>query len=193
MPKLAAILNVFAIALTFVPSLNAQQLNFDEENVITITQNDGPKGTGRYKEFYMNVNQGDQLSFDIKGKSGVDVPTVVELYPIRSNITNYRTPRELTKQIWTSAPLPSCQLKIKIIAYPPYGPLSVVVKKSNPNNPPAQQPAPAEKMEKPQASSSSGAAQSSLEIEKMSKAELLQRHREILEELQRIAEEIAKR
>jgi hypothetical protein len=178
MPKLAAILNVFAIALTFVPSLNAQQLNFDEENVITITQNDGPKGTGRYKEFYMNVNQGDQLSFDIKGKSGVDVPTVVELYPIRSNITNYRTPRELTKQIWTSAPLPSCQLKIKIIAYPPYGPLSVVVKKSNPNNPPAQQPAP---------------AQRSLEIEKMSKAELLQRHREILEELQRIAEEIAKR
>jgi len=195
MRKLAAILNVMAIAilLTSVPSLNAQQLKLDEENVITITQSDGPKGTGRYKEFLMNVNQGDQLSFDIKGKGGVDVPTFIELYPTKSTVTNYRTPRELTKQIWTSAALPACQLRIKITAYPPYGALSVVIKKTNPSDPPKPDAAPFDKKMKESSPVPDSSAQDSQDLRKMTKAELLERHKQLLDELQRIGKELERR
>lgn len=150
----------------------SQELELGEDNVITISASDKSKGSGRYKEFYMDVKQGDTLSFDIKGKGGVNVSTLIELFPNEGNNTTYYTRNLAYHQQWTSDPLPACRLRVRIVAYRPYGALSVYVEKRNP-------------MDKP--------AESDGDIEKMTVAQLLARHRELVSELQKIATELGRR
>jgi len=152
----------------------AQSLALGTENVITITESDLKTGAGRRsKEFTLDVNQGDRLTFDIKGKNGVEVATAVELFATSSSQPDYITRQPAKKLNWTSPALPACRLKIRISAYSPYGLLSVWMSKENPND--------------------IGAPAATDEISKLSKDQLLQRHQALLEELQRIASELARR
>jgi hypothetical protein len=168
-------------ALTFLTILSlflcgertfSQELELEVENVITISASDKPKGSGRFKEFYIDVKQGDTLSFDIKGKGGVNVGTLIELFPNDGFNTDYRTRNTAFHQQWTSDPLPACRMRVRIVAYRPYGALSVYVEKRNPTDKPAE---------------------GNGEIEKMTVEQLVARHRELIAELQKIANELARR
>jgi len=150
----------------------SQELELGEDNVITISASDKPKGVLRYKEFYIEVKQGDTLSFNIKGKSGVNVATSIELLPNEGSSNAYRSRPNEFHQHWTSEPLPACRMKVRILANRPYGALSVYVEKRNP-------------LDKP--------AENNGDIEKMTVAQLLARHRELISELQEIASELASR
>lgn len=171
---LKIVLFLMPICATFLLNAKAfsQGLELGVENVITLTASDMPKGSGRYKDFYIDVNQGDTLTFDIKGKGGVDVGTMIELYPTESYNTEYRTRMPAYHQEWTSAPLPACKLKVRIIAYRPYGALSVYVEKQNPAN---------------------KAGEANTDLQKMTVEQLLDRHRELVTQLQKIASELARR
>ncbi len=187
--------NVILYSATIIASLSAllspslgQELKLDTENVITITEKDGRRSAGRFKDFFLDVNQGDRLTFDIKGKGGVSVPTIVELYPTKSPITDFRSRNAENNLRWTSEPLPACKLTVRIIAYQPYGAITVFVTKSNPND------------DSPSTSSSSAVVAGADAISddqgdlgKMSKEQLLKKHQQLLMQLQRIASELARR
>jgi uncharacterized small protein (DUF1192 family) len=109
----------------------SQSLKLDEETLINITDQDMSRGIGRYKDFFVTVKQGDQLTFDVKGAGGVAVPTAVHLFETESvNSRNYSQISESLQ--WTSKPLPTCKLKVRIVAYRPYGELSVYITRENP-------------------------------------------------------------
>jgi hypothetical protein len=170
---------IFAFFVYLPGQAMSQDLELGAENIVTITENDKAVNSRRYKEFFLDVNQGDRLFFDIKGKNGVEVRTGVELYTPNTNYTQFLSKSYEAHQEWLSEPLPACKLRIRITALRPYGGLSVFVEKRGADDTPAKE------------NNKSGITQQEMQGKTM--AELLARHEELLEELKMIAREIARR
>jgi hypothetical protein len=115
---------------------------------------------------------------------------LIELYPTNSYRTEYRTQRPENHQIWTSQALPACKLKVRIIAFIPYGALSIFVKKTNPGDDSGSDSHAENTKKQPSLGTKTV---KSIDLENRSKKELLELHDQLLSELQRIATELAKR
>ncbi|MBL8868721.1 MAG: hypothetical protein JNK90_02955 [Planctomycetaceae bacterium] len=176
-----AILYLCIVALfVSIPSqARSQDLELGAENSVTITENDKVSNSKRYKEFFLDVNQGDRLFFDIKGKNGVEVRTSVELYTPNTNYTQILSKSFEAHQEWLSEPLPACKLRVRIIAMRPYGGLSVFVEKRGSDGTSAKE--------------NNNVVITRQELQDKTTAELLARHEQLLEELKMIAQEIARR